>query len=183
LAEKAKSKEWFTIIAPKIFNEVELGKTATSNPDALIGRRITLSAIELTDDMSKYYMKFMFKIKTIKGDKAFSEFDGSECMKDYISRMVLRRIKRIDTVQDLVTKDGVNLRVKGLAIISRKVKTSVKEVVRNNIRNTIKKYVEDSTIEEFVNSILSDDLKRKVLSEARKIYPVRNFELRRTEVI
>ncbi len=181
--KKAKAKEWFTIIAPPMFEEREIGKTMTSDPNTLIGRRITTSMMELSTDVSKYYIKFFFRISKINGNKAIADFDGSECLRDYISRMVLRRVRRIDTVQDLKTKDGIGIRVKGLAVISKKMKTSISKVMRSEIKEMIKDEVEKSTLEELVQNIISDEIKNKIFQSARKIYPVRNFEIRKTEII
>jgi len=182
-AKKAKGKEWFTIIAPNIFDNMELGKTMSNNPDNLIGRKIDVSLIDLTNDLNKYYMKFIFKIKTIQEDKAITEFYGSDCLRDYISRMILRRIKRVDSVQDLNTKDGMTIRVKSLAIIRGRIKSSIRTTIRNKIKELMKAEVEALTLDEFIESIISDDTKNKILKEARKIYPVRNFEIRKTEVM
>ena len=127
-------------------------------------------------------MKFFFRIKKVEGDKAFTEFDGSECMRDYVSRMVVRRVRRIDTVQDLVTKDGKKITVKGLAV-SRRIKSNIQKTIRVKVKEMIKAEVESSTFDEFIRGILSDELKNKILREGRKIYPIRNFEIRKTEVI
>jgi len=183
LAKKAKGKQWFRVIAPKLFNEKELAKTMAEDPSQLINRRVALSLIDLTNDFSKYHMKFFFRIKKVEGDIAFTEFDGSECLKDYISRMVLRRVRRIDTVQDLKTKDGKKIRVKALTVVSRKIKTDVKKTVRINVMELIKKEVEGSTLDEFIGKIISDEMKKKILRGTRKIYPVRKFEVRKTEII
>lgn len=181
--KKAKSKEWFTIIAPKMFEEREIGKTMTSDPDTLIGRRITTSMMEISTDVSKYYLKFFFKIVKIDGNKAMTDFDGSECLRDYISRMVQRMVRRIDTVQDLKTKDGIGIRMKALAVISKKMKTSTSKVMRSEIKQMIKDEVEKSTLEELVQNTISDEIKNKIFQKVRKIYPIRNFEIRKTEII
>lgn len=181
--KKTKAKEWFTIIAPKMFDEREIGKTMVAEGEALIGRRITLSLLEFTEDISKYHMKITFKIKRIEGNKAFADFDGSECLRDYISRMVLRRVRRIDTIQDLETKDKIKIRFKGLAIASKKINSNVEKMVRKRIEELIKEEVENSSLDELVKKIINNDIKNKILKEARKVYPIRNFEVRKTEVL
>jgi small subunit ribosomal protein S3Ae len=180
---KAKAKEWYSIIAPKIFGEIEIGKTMSSDPDKLVGRRIKVSLMELMNDYGKYYVKFIFRIQKVEGTKALTDFDGSEIMQDYISRMIFRRVRRIDTVQDLQTKDGFKIRVKGLAIISRRIKSSIMGKIRNQIREMVKEEVENSNFEDFVDQIISDELKGKILRAARQTYPVRNFEIRKTEIL
>jgi len=180
---KAKVKEWYSIISPKIFGEVEVGKTLSSDPEKLVGRRIKISLLELTNNYNKFYVKFIFRIKRVEGTKAYADFDGSEVMQDYISRMILRRVRRIDTVQDLRTKDGINIRIKGLAIISRRIKSSIMGRIRNQIRDMMKDEVENSNFDDFVENIISDELKGRILRTTRQTYPVRNFEIRKTELL
>lgn len=43
--------------------------------------------------------------------------------------------------------------------------------------------MEASTLDEFLEKMLNDDIKAKVISDARRIYPIRNFEVRKTETI
>lgn len=180
---KAKAKEWYSIIAPRLFGEIDIGKTMTSNPDSLVGRRIKISLAELTNDYGKFYVKFIFKIRRIEGTKAYAEFDGSEVLQDYISRMILRRVRRIDTVQDLQTKDGIKIRVKGLAVIPRRIKSSIMGRIRNQIREMMKEEVEQANFEDLIDKIINDEIKGRILRTARQTYPVRNFEIRKTEII
>ncbi len=178
-----KIKEWYKIMAPESFGGKEIGKTLALEPSTLVGKRIVLSAMELTDNFSKYYLKFSFRITKVDGKLAFAEFDGTECLRDYLSRMVLRRVRRIDTIQDLMTKDKKKIRVKGLGVIGRRVKSSIKVKVSNKIREVLKSMIEDMTLDEFVQEILSDEIKNVIFDEVRSTYPLRNFEIRKTEVI
>jgi ribosomal protein S3AE len=97
--------------------------------------------------------------------------------------MVLRRVRRIDTVQDLVTSDKRKIRVKGLGVIGRRAKSSIQVKVRNKIKDTLKSIVETSTLEEFVDGMISDEIKSSIMREVRSTYPLRNFEVRKTEII
>jgi len=181
--KKAKTKEWYTMISPKMFGEKEIGKALADSPESLVGRKVYLSILELAGNMNKYYMKISFKISRVEGKKAFTEFHGSQCMQDYVSRMVVRRVRRIDTVQDLNTKDNLKLRVKGIAVISRRAKSSIQTKMSNCIKETLKKEVESATLDDVIEKILSDEMKTRVLSAARRIYPIRNFEVRKTEIL
>ena len=178
-----KIKEWYNVIAPKYFGEKEIGKSLATEPSNLIGKIINLSAVELTDNFSKYYLKFAFRITKVEGKSAFTDFGGTECLRDYLSRMVLRRVRRIDTVQDLVTSDKRKIRVKGLGVIGRRAKSSIQVKVRNKIKDTLKSIVETSTLEEFVDGMISDEIKSSIMREVRSTYPLRNFEVRKTEII
>ena len=162
---------------------MEIGKTISNTPEGLVGKTVNVSAVELTNDINKYYVKLRFKIDSVNGDKAFTKFYGSECLHDYVSRMVLHRIRRIDSIQDLTTSDKVNIRVKGLTIVSKRVKSSIAVKIREFVSALMKKEIENSTLEEFLQKMLSNEIKSKIIREGRTIYPIRNFEVRKTEII
>jgi small subunit ribosomal protein S3Ae len=171
------------VVSPEIFGSKEIGKTTATDPDYIKGRTITASAMELTDNYNKFYLKFKLRVRGLEGERAITDFDGSECMRDYISRMVLRHVRRIDSVQDLQTSDGIPIRVKTLAIVSRKMKSSMVKIIRRRIQELVKKMVEKNTLGDFVEDMIEDNSKMRVLNDIRKIYPVRNFEFRKTEII
>jgi len=181
--KKSKGKEWYTIISPKFFGEKDIGKTLTADPEKVVGRVLSLSAIDLINDLNKFHLKFMFKVVKVEGNNAITEFIGSECLQDFISRMVLRRIRRIDVVQDIKMRDGVKVRVKVLATISKKATSSVEKSVRLFIHQMIKEEVERSTLDQLLKKIISNELRTNVLRESKSIYPIRNFEIIKTEVI
>jgi len=166
-----------------MFGKKPIGKTMISDPDLVVGRKISVSAVEVTNDFNKYYMKFQFLITSVNNDKAYTDFDGSECLRDYISRMVLRHVRRIDAVQDLKTKDGKQIRVKGLAIISRKAKSKTIKTVRRRIQELMEDIVKESNLDDFIEGIVTDKIKNHILRDIRTIYPIRNFEFRKTEML
>ncbi len=182
VVKKAKSKDWYNILAPDFFNKKEIGKTLASESKLLLGRKIAVSAVQLTNDFNKYYLKLIFKITQVNGKNALTEFYGSECLRDYISRLVVRRVRRIDTVQDLITKDGRKIRVKTITVIPRRANSSIQKSIAKKIRELVGEIVSNSTLEEFAKNLLGDEVKNKIIKEARKIYPIRHFEFRKTEV-
>jgi len=181
--KKSKAKEWYSIIAPKLFENRELGRAMVTEPEQLVGRKINVSLLELMNNFNKFYMKFIFRITKVDGTNAYAEFAGSEVMRDYVSRMVLKRIRRIDTVQVLETKDKRKVRVKGLAIVSKKVKSSIEKIIRSHIREALEKEISQMNFDDFIMVLTTDELKNFVLHGARRLYPVRNFEIRKTEVV
>ena len=181
MAKKLKGKEWYTLIAPKFFKEKVIGETPTGDAKGLIGRKIDVHLINLVEDLSKYYVKFYFKINKIKDDKAHTDFFGLECMRDYISRLIRYGITRIDTVQNLTTKDNKNIVIKSIIITSKKIKKNVEIDLKNFIQDKIKKEVESSTLDELIEKAINDRIKNSVFKDGKKIYPIRAFEIRKME--
>lgn len=181
MPKRLKGKEWYTLIAPKMFKEKVIGETPVGDPKTLMGRKIDVHLINLIDDLSKYYLKFYFKVNEVKGDKAYTEFAGLECMRDFISRLIRYGITRIDTVQDLTTKDKKKIRVKTIIITRKKIKKNVEIDLKNFVEEQIKRNVESNTLDEFIEKLIDDTIKNSVLKEGRKIYPIRAFEIRKIE--
>jgi small subunit ribosomal protein S3Ae len=182
MARKMKGKEWYSIVAPQVFNEKVIGETPVGDPKTLLGRKIDVNAVNLLDDMSKYYLKFFFKIKKIEDKNAHTEFDGLECLRDYISRSIRYGIKKIDTIQDIETKDGKKIRVKGVTITSKKIKKNVAISLKKFVEDKIKKEIEKIDLDNFIEKVLNNSIKHSVMKEGSKIYPIRVFEIRKVEV-
>jgi len=182
MAKKIKGKDWFTILAPKIFQENPLGETPGDDVKKVVGRTVEAPLVMITNDMSKYYLKAKMKIVRVDGLKAYTELAGLECLRDYIARMIRHRVTRIDTVQRLETKDGRKVAVKSIIVTNKRVTRGVEKELRKFVEDIIAKSVKESTIDEFVSKILKDSIKQKILKEGSKIYPLRFFEIRKLEI-
>jgi small subunit ribosomal protein S3Ae len=178
-----KVKEWVKVLAPKAFEEKEIGKLLVSEEKNSIGRRIIVNALELVNNPNKYYLNFFFRVFKIENGVAYTEFDGFECTRDYISRMVLHKVKRMDLIQDIPTKDGVKLRVKSLLVAQKGIGEKCKKLMKKKAAEMILDFVQNSTVRDFLSKIMNDELKNRIFQELRKIYPLRYFEIRKVEVL
>jgi len=179
MAKKLRGKEWYSLIAPKMFGEKTIGETPAGDPQTLKNRKIETSAANVINDMSKYYMKFEFRIVDVKGNKAFTEFAGMNVMRDYISRMIRHYVSRIDTIQKLKTKDEKDIIIKTITITNKRIKRSVDESLRKFIEAEMKKHVESNKLDDLIKMFIDDTIKNSILNEGTKIYPLRFFEVRK----
>lgn len=183
MVKKAKAKEWLKVLAPPVFGSIEIAETPCDDPQKVIGRRLIVSAIDVLNDYNKYYLKISFKIKEVKEGKAITEFDGFECTRDYIARMVVRRVRRIDSIVDGVTKDNRKLRVKMIAVTRRGIKKVAEKEMRRKMKEIILETLSSSSFDDAVKKLVSDDFKEEIKKQLHKIYPVRYFEFRKVEVL
>lgn len=181
MAKKLRGKEWYVLLAPKFFKEKQIGETPVGDPKTLMGRKVDVYLINLIEDLNKYYIKFYFKVKEIKDNKAYTEFAGFECLRDYISRMIRYGIKIIDTNQDLTTSDKVKLRVKTITITSKKMKKIIEIELKRFVEEKMKKNVETNKLNEFIEKTINDNFKHSLMNEGSKIYPIRTFEIRKVQ--
>ncbi|MBN2203287.1 MAG: 30S ribosomal protein S3ae [Candidatus Aenigmarchaeota archaeon] len=182
MASKLKGKDWYEITAPKFFGDFIIGETLALEQEQLSGRVIETSLTDITGDPNKYYLKFYFKIDDVKDKKATTKFVGHDCTKDFLSRIVSRRKTRIDT-NDVIKLQDNTIRVKSIAISNRRVSHPVEIKVRRIVREMIIQEVEKLKTEEFIREVIDGKLQMKIKKSVSKVYPLRFFEFRKTEVM
>lgn len=176
-----KGKLWFNIIAPEIFGSKIIGEGLAHEPSVLIGRVIETSLTELTGNLTRYYVKLRFRIVSVN-EVAHTKFDGHECTRDFITRIVQHRRTRVDTNDVFQFKDG-KMRIKSIAMCNRRVSQSIASAVRRKISELIASEVKGKSIDEFALAFCKGELQEKIKKEVNKIYPLRAFEIRKTEVL
>lgn len=178
-----KGKEWYELVAPKLFGEKVITETPASDVEQLVGRIVTVNAATLTGNPVKYYFKLRFRVTEVSGRRALCVFDGHECSRDFISRMVRRRSKRIDTRNVVDLKDGKKVVVKLIATTIRSTKTSIQSEVSKKLSEIVSSAVSKMDIDTLVKDMLSGNLQAAIRREASKVYPLREVEINKTEVV
>ena len=176
-------KQWYDIIAPKLFDEKMVGETVAADPKQLLGRTIEVSLMDILMDYSKFFVKVKFQIDRIDGNKAYTKFIGHSCMRERVYRMVQRRVRKVESIQDLRTKDEKSLRIKTIFVLIRRVNTSVKNAARKKARELIKDTAEKTSFEDLIGMIIKGELQKNIKKEISKVYPVGDIEIRDTEVL
>jgi small subunit ribosomal protein S3Ae len=182
MVSKLKGKDWYQITAPSFFGDFVIGETMAIEPGQIKGRIIETSLTDITGDPNKYYLKFFFKIKDVQGNKAITEFVGHDCTRDFMARIVRGRSTRIDT-NDIIKLLDSKLRVKTVAISNRRVSKNLEWKIRKNIRENVLEELSKLKTEEFIREMIDGKIQMKIRKIISKIYPLRQFEFRKTEVL
>ena len=93
---KKRKKEWYDIVATKLFNEMKLGETTVADVSSIIGKPLKVNLMSLTNDIKKQNSTISFVITQIKGDKAVADPVSFEVMPAAIKRNIRRQRDRID---------------------------------------------------------------------------------------
>jgi len=182
MVSKLKGKEWYQIVAPSFFGDFVIGETMAIASNQLIGRKVETSLTDITGDTNKYYLKFFFKIEDVKEGKAVTKFVGHDCTRDFLSRIVRTRSTRIDT-NDIINLLDNKIRVKTIAVSNRRVSKSVDSEIRKNISKAVIEELSKLKTEEFIRELIAGNLQNKIRKIISKVYPLRWFEFRKTEVL
>lgn len=178
----ALKKQWYEIVAPKMFGERVVGETLAVDPKQLVGRKVQVSIVEVSKDFSRFFVKLNFKITDVSGTKAATKLVGHDVMSERIYRMVQRHVRRVDVIQDVVTKDGVKVRVKTVFTLARRVNSALKTAARKVAFDFIEKTAKTMNFDDLMQSVIKGDVQHRLRRECSKVYPVANVEIRKTEV-
>jgi len=178
-----RDKQWYTIIAPPYFGNIEAGETLTDDPQKLIGRVVETTLYDVTGDFSLIHVKMFFKIIDVKGDKAYTEFKGHDLTRDYLRSLVRRGSSRIDGIFDVGTKDGRILRISAVAFTNNRAKTSQEKFMRKIMRDTILDKARKLSYGEFVQEAVLGKIASEIYNEAKKVTPLRKCEIRKSKLL
>ncbi|MCI4337446.1 MAG: 30S ribosomal protein S3ae, partial [Thermoplasmata archaeon] len=184
--DKWRSKHWFVVRAPSLFNHAEIGETMASEPEQIIGRTLETTLQEITGgaDVGKAHIKLKFQIERVSGEKtAESRFIGHELTTDYVRRLARRKRSKIDTSLMVTTKDGVQIIVKPVAVGEQRLQTRLQAELRLRLRSLLTEEAAKKTGAEFVREMLGGELGKILAHGLKSLYPLKKIEIRRSVVL
>ncbi|NHJ48197.1 MAG: 30S ribosomal protein S3ae [Asgard group archaeon] len=181
--DKFTLKSWYKIITPEMFGAEEIAETPSADPEYVIGRTLQTTLMELTGDYKKMHVKITFKVDSVKGDNAFSRFNGHEYTRDYLRSMIRRRRTRIDGIFNITSKDGARLRASIIALTPFRCKTSHERGIRKEMEDVINKRAAKMPFDKLVREIVMGKMATEIYKRAKKIHPIQNVDVWKTRVL
>jgi small subunit ribosomal protein S3Ae len=180
--DKWKSKQWYTVEAPPMFNKATVAETLADDAGKLIGRVVTTTLQDLSGDFKQMHIKLNFQVEEVNGTAAASRFVGHTLTSDYVRRMVRRNHSKVSTIVDVKTKDGATLRVKPFAVSERRSQGSQQSEIRRIMTSTITTMAAERTLAGFVRDVIDGTVSANIYKGCKKVYPLRRIEIGKTEV-
>ena len=184
VVDKWKAKEWYEVFMPKYLGEKSLGETPTDDTAKLYGRVIEMAKTGISNDL--FYdlnLKLRFKITKVEGNNCRTEFIGHEVAKEQIRSQIRRNRSKVETIQNVTTKDRAKLRVYTIVITPIRCTTSTKKVMRKDIMKHIENRAREQNFTDFVKIMVDGTLANEVREIARKIYPIIYADIRKSKVL
>jgi small subunit ribosomal protein S3Ae len=184
VVDKWKTKQWYNVVAPEIFEGKVVSEIVASDPATLINRVVPVNLMDITGKMSQQniYTTVKFRITEVKGNNAYTRVIGHELAPSYIRTLARKGRSVIHHVIPVDTKDGKKVKVKIIAITFSKVSSTTKK----NLRNALVKAVLDNgkamSYDELMKEIIYGNFANKLFSIANAINAMRRVEVRKTEL-
>jgi len=177
-----KAKSWFKVHTPDTLGKVYIGDTIANDAESAVGRIMTATLGEIVNDYAKQHMKMSFRIATVTGDAAYTEFVGHEVTRDYLRSLVKRRSSRIDTVVPVTTKDGKKVRLTICTYTFARANLSQEHAIRNAILQAVAAQGQAWDLTALLNGIVSGEISRDLFKAVKTIYPTRRVEVIKSRV-
>jgi ribosomal protein S3AE len=171
-------KRWYSVHAPKAFNEIMFAETLAEEAESLIGRTIKTNLGSVLKVGKKQNLEVRFRIVDLKGNNCETELVSLELLPPHVKRVVKRAKKRVDDSFVVETKEGVKVRVKPMLLVKDNVQHSLLTSLRMKGREFVEKEAKELAFNEFVNKVVVGDLFRDLKIHLKKVYPVTGIELR-----
>ena len=179
---KVAKKEWYPIIAPKIFRNIVLGETIVYEPEKMVGKGISQNLMSLTNDVKRQNININFEVVNVENGKGFTNIVGYNMVKSSVKRMVRRNISKIDMSFVCSTSDKKNVRIKPLLITRLATNGSVVAKIRKNAQDFLTKYIGSISYDNFTNDLISHKLQNYLRAHLKKVYPLRVCEIRSMQI-
>ena len=177
-----KAKSWFKVHVPDNLGKAYIGDTIANDAESVVGRIMTATLGEITNDYAKQHMKMSFKIATVTGDAAYTEFVGHEVTRDYLRSLVKRRSSRIDCIVPVTTKDNKKVRLTICCYTFARANISQEHAIRNAIVQAVAVQAQAWDLNTLLSGIVSGEISRDLFKAVKTIYPTRRVEIIKSRV-
>jgi small subunit ribosomal protein S3Ae len=177
-----KAKSWFKVYVPDLFGKTYMGDTIANDPEKVMGRIISTTLGEVTQDYAKQQIKLRLKITNVAGDAAYTEFAGHEVTRDFMRSLVKRKTSRIDSILPVTTKDGKRMRVTVTCLTLSRANLSQVHAIRDVLSSYVRSYAAQVNHDAFVKEMVSGEVAKELLKQIKTIYPIRRVEIIKSKV-
>jgi small subunit ribosomal protein S3Ae len=181
--DKWREKNWYMVVAPASFGNIDVGETPAGSGKQLMGRKVETTLYNISGDFNQIHIKLYFQVNDIKGNKAYTHFAGHDFTRDYLRSLVRRGSSRIDGVFDVTTKDGYRIRVCAIAFPMRRAKTTQQLAIRHIMQEIVTKRASELAFDAFIQECVLGKIGSDIYNRAKTVFPLRKCEIRKSTLM
>jgi small subunit ribosomal protein S3Ae len=177
-----KAKSWYKVYTPETLGKVYIGDTIANDPESVIGRIMQTTLGEIINDYSRQNVKMKFRVATVTGDAAYTEFVGHELTRDYMRSLVKRRTSRIDCHIPVITKDGKKVDLTATCYTLTRANLSQTHAIRGLMAQKISEMAKEGDFNTLLNGIVTGEISKELFKAVKPLFPVRRVEIIKSRV-
>jgi len=180
--DKWRLKKWFTVRAPKEFNDANVGEMPANDEKAAVGRNIVVSLDMLTHNPSHAYTNVTLKVTGISGEAAQTKLVKMEILSSYLRSFVRRYRSVSSAVVPVSTRDGTNIVVKLIAITRARTAHTKIVGIRKEMVDFTRGYFRENDVGPIVGSIIDGKFQDALTAKLKHIVDLNKVEVRKLEI-
>lgn len=183
VVDKWKSKKWYSVVAPPMFDGKEIAEVVASDDKYLQNRIIRKSLMELGTSGSQLAMftNLRFRLTEVSGSTAHTKLIGHDIASSYIKTFARRGKSLIHQIVDGKTKDGEDLRLKIIAVTGQRVSENTKRNIRQALVEEALKGVAEGNFDDVMQDLLFGKFSSKIFTRLKQITRMRRVEVWKSE--
>ena len=178
-----KKKRWVPVIAPKLFNEREIGEMHVEEPQSAVGRKLTVSMATITGEPRKQNIMVKFLISGFAGEKLMTQLIGYRLNTAATKRMMRRNRSKIDDSLTYKTADEKKIRLKPMIVTRGRAQGGTRSELRKRMKEHLTNTIAKTNFEQLMRDIIQGKFQRAMQDALRKTFPVTGSEVRNIELI
>lgn len=179
-----KDKNWYKILAPRIFNNKEIGEVIGTESN-IIGRIVEALMYDFTGQYKDISLKLNFKIVDVNEEakKCNTLFQGHSYTNDYVRSLINRGSTKIQTILNLTTKDNYIFRVTIICTTIRRARSSQQVLIRKIMSEILREFAKSLNHEKFVAGMVYGEFQNQILRVAKTIYPLSSSVIVKSKLV
>jgi small subunit ribosomal protein S3Ae len=101
---------------------------------------------------------------------------------DYVRSLVKRRTSRIDSIVDVTTTDGYQVRIKPSCFTVKRARANQVKAIRELSKRVVMERSKNLDLNQLIQDVVGGKISLDIYKEAKVIYPLRRVEVRKTEI-
>jgi small subunit ribosomal protein S3Ae len=183
--DKWKQKKWFTVVTPAIFDGRALCEIVAAEDKQLANRIIKTSLADVGvtgGSQVAMFTSLKFRITDVSGTNANTRLIGHEIAPSYMKTFARRGRSLIHQVVDVKTKDGVEVRLKAVAVTGSRVSENTKRNLRALLVKEILTGASSLNFDELMQEILYGRFVSKLYNALKGITKMKRVEIKKSEL-
>jgi small subunit ribosomal protein S3Ae len=177
-----KAKSWYKVYAPENLGKTFIGDTIANDPESVVGRVMQTTLGEITNDYARQNVKMRFRVASVAGDSAYTEFIGHEMTRDYLRSLVKRRTSRIDCHIPITTKDGKKVELTVTCYTLTRANLSQVHAIRSLITLQVTEWATAGDMNQLLNGIVAGEISKELFKVLKLVFPIRRVEIIKSKV-
>ncbi len=176
--QQKKKKKWYPIQASGMFKDLKIGETPSSEASLLVGKKIAINLMELTNDPKKQNFRVVFKVVKVENDKGITDLIGYEMLVTHVKRLMRKGVEKIEESFMVESKDNIKMQVKPTLLTRRKINRSTASAIRIKVNEVLAAEAKKYDYNDFIQQIIFNKIQKQVKDIINKIYPLVAVEFR-----